>query len=479
MQEYDWIVTTPPPTPNGDLHVGHISGPYLAADVFKRVAEARKERVHHVCYGDANQSYVETSALQKGVESEDLVETSNSKIKQALKAYSIDCNYYDLDDDFDHYIRTRIDALCENEAIVNVELTLPYKNINGDIEVLLGSKVTGACRNCLSESKGLVCEVCYHPNHGSDLLHCYESSRGPGAIKLDKISVLVFRLERYRKYFERFYVENVSSFSEKVRSYFWEVMSKPLPDIPVCYPSSRGISYSSDKGENFKVNAWFEMGIRLAYLGSEGFGQKTKVSQFLGIDNIFFFLFLGPATQVALDEGIGVRPFIPDWIYTNCFLNLNNQKFSTSKDHLIWAIDLAKSIDPRYVRFYLSLHAPLAEEQNFCKEDALNFMRMNIEQPLRRIVGKFGAPKNTNFLEIEKESFSSVVNRFEHYADPKYFSHKKLAEVLQQLIRFIDSNMNNSDTDLSIEYAFLIRKIDAFMPNLFTVKGLENAKNPT
>ena len=92
------IITATPPTPNGDLHVGHLSGPYLAADVHARFLRARGQDVAYVSSSDDNQSYVVTTAHRLGMEPKALAAQQAERIRETLAQASIAIDAFTVPD---------------------------------------------------------------------------------------------------------------------------------------------------------------------------------------------------------------------------------------------------------------------------------------------------------------------------------------------------------------------------------------------
>ena len=92
------IITATPPTPNGDLHVGHLSGPYLAADVHARFLRARGHDVAYVSSSDDNQSYVVTTAHRLGMEPKALAAQQAERIRETLAMASIAIDAFTVPD---------------------------------------------------------------------------------------------------------------------------------------------------------------------------------------------------------------------------------------------------------------------------------------------------------------------------------------------------------------------------------------------
>src|SRR5215471_15882813 len=88
------LIIAPPPTPNGDLHVGHLSGPYLGADIYKRLMTLSGVPSYYSVSTDDYQTYVDTSAARKKMTPQDLIARSRAEIVRTLKTYDIDIDRF-------------------------------------------------------------------------------------------------------------------------------------------------------------------------------------------------------------------------------------------------------------------------------------------------------------------------------------------------------------------------------------------------
>ena len=169
MSATDWLITATPPTPNGDLHVGHLSGPYLAADIFRRAREWLGDTAAYVCYGDDHQSYVVTTAERLGEDPQALMARGNADIAATLDAFAIKMDAYTRPDAaHDAAVRTSIHRLIDAGLVVERQTTHWY-DPSGD-RLLYEAFATGNCPVCLESTKGGICEACGHPNAPTELL---------------------------------------------------------------------------------------------------------------------------------------------------------------------------------------------------------------------------------------------------------------------------------------------------------------------
>src|SRR5690349_10498254 len=163
------VIVGPPPTPNGDLHVGHIAGPYLAADVHARYLRAIGRRVLYVTGTDDSQTYVVSTAARRGTTPEQLTEQSTRDIQLSLDAIGVAVDGFAPFDE--GYRAAVIDFTARLHAAGKLRprtVRLPY--LEGRDQFLVEGLVEGGCPVCLATSRGGLCESCGHPNNFDDLI---------------------------------------------------------------------------------------------------------------------------------------------------------------------------------------------------------------------------------------------------------------------------------------------------------------------
>ncbi|MFJ8860323.1 class I tRNA ligase family protein [Streptomyces sp. NPDC102451] len=389
-----FLVTATPPTTNGDLHVGHLSGPYLGADVFSRAQRMLGHTALYASGGDDHQTYVVTTAQRLGLDPAELAARCNDEITGTLELADIAIDAFTRPDDaYRDGIREFFAGLYRAGRLVPRTWTFPYCAETG--RYLLEAFATGYCPECLVGTCGAICENCGHPNDAGSLL--FAGSTGAGkdsATEPRQVEILVLPLEEYREQFTDFYSRRRATMRPHVLRFVDEMLSRPLPDFPVSYPAEWGIPVGIDGFEGQVINVWAEMlpGLRhMAEAARANSSPETpagvwdresgfELVQFLGYDNTFYFSFahLG----LALAHGGLIEPTA---IVTNEFYHLDGSKFSTSRRHLIWARDLVGKYGPDNVRFHLALGNPEHQPADFTEAGFLETVRARLHEPLLEV----------------------------------------------------------------------------------------------
>jgi methionyl-tRNA synthetase len=353
-------VTVTPLTPNGDLHLGHLAGPYLGADVFARFLRMQGHEVSYVTGSDDFQSYVAGKALLTGDSPRNVADQNAARIQETLAKAGIRCDQFtrSLRPDYIARIQGMIERLYEQGHIVARECD--YLVSRADGRHLFEFFVSGSCPHCASPSGGCICEECGRPNDGHDLARPV-STLGSGELTREKVTRLVVPLARYADRLRSFLDRTVMP--THVRSLAEGLIADGLPDVPVTHPHDWGIPCTVAGFEGQVVSTWFEMGhnmlegVRRAFAA----GDEIEVVQFFGFDNSFFYSLLYPLLYQLDDSGCQ----LPAAFVCNEFYLLEGKKFSTSRNHLIWARDFLEAEPVDLVRFYLAYTRPETVRTSF------------------------------------------------------------------------------------------------------------------
>ncbi|GAA0590740.1 class I tRNA ligase family protein [Kutzneria viridogrisea] len=380
-----FLVTATPPTTNGDLHVGHLSGPYLGADVFCRAQRLLGNQARYVSGGDDHQTYVVTTAQAVEQAPEVLAARCTEQIRETLRLAEIELDAFTSPDRaYLRHVRGFFTELYQRGKLVRRTWRFPYCQRTG--RYLLEAFVTGYCPECFAATCGAICETCGHPNDVDSLLYGQSTGvRAAAEVEQREVPILVLPLEDYREQFVRFYAEHRDTMRPRVLGFVREMLSRPLPDFPVTYPADWGVSVPLAGFGGQVFNVWAEMLPGLTHMaGIAGAdwqaGSGYELVQFLGYDNTFYFSLahLG----LALAHG-GL--LTPTAIITNEFYHLDGSKFSTSRRHLIWARDLLVKHGADSARFYLALHNPEQQTANFTEAEFVKAVDAGLREPLARV----------------------------------------------------------------------------------------------
>lgn len=439
MPEY--IVTATPPTTNGDLHVGHLSGPYLAADIFCRGAKARGHKATYVSFGDDNQSYILTTAENKKRDPDELLQEGNAEIVKTLAAASISMDRYTpVQEDHKRFISKAFSRLHALGVLEERVIELPYDPTAG--RFLFESYLSGTCPTCLVDTKAGVCEDCGHPNDVEHLIAPRLSTGGP-IEEMRTTKRLYLPVEKYRNVLERYFSEHGRAMRPRLRTLTQGLLSQPLPDFPMTHPTTWGVPVELEGWNGHAWNAMGEMGIGLLYtyltkVNQQKIKSDTKLVNFLGFDNSYFFLVVQLAIASALAEQDDLPTTIPEFILTNEFFNLQNAKFSTSKGHAIWGRELLEEYDVDEARLYIAMHAPETMESNFDGEHMQSLVSSRLKPALKKFaqhIDTYASRAGVKDGEVAIASIESAVKRLQRCYDPEYFS---VREASQQVLRIIE-----------------------------------------
>lgn len=367
------VITTPPPTPNGPLHVGHLSGPYIAADVAVRAARRRGERVLSMTGLDGHQNYVAAKARAEGRPVEAALRDYGTQIRTAFEQARI---AYDivLDPAEDADYRKAVDRLLA-ELVRSGGLALEetaFHVCEACERTLHHAYVAGTCPGCGAGMAGGACEGCAGFATASSLIEA-RSTCCDARPKAVTATLPVLRLESYRDQLLDTWAR--AHLPPRIVALVRRYLDAGLPDVPAAYPADWGIELGELPGPGLRADVWVEMGIGYLYVIARSLDpaaasladcvrawrQVRELWHFLGIDNAFYYTIVFPALFAAA----GVPAGILGGLVVNEFYRLDGLKFSTSRDHAIWATDFLAEEDPGMVRLFLCADRPDRYESDF------------------------------------------------------------------------------------------------------------------
>ncbi len=365
------VIVIPQPTVNGPLHIGHLSGPYLAADVAARAARARGERVLTLAGVDVHPNYVLTKAESLDADVDELIATYKGQIRTAFEKARIGWDVFldPQEEDYRRAIAGMLRELVENGTVPVRETTLHQCADCG--RTLHHSYVVGKCPVCGTGANGTSCEGCGGFTSAQILLDpsCARCGGPPRPMVVD---VPVLRLEDYRDRLTTEWLQ--AEWPTRVRSVLQQYRDAPLPDVPLAYPTNWGIECDGPLA-GMRVDFPTELGLSYLYGPARAlrpaattlaervaaWSEVDGVWHFNGMDNTFYFTVLYPAILAAA----GLPTARAAGAVVNELYLLEGQKFSTSRNHALWAHEFLAAEDPELVRLYLSWDRPDRYESDF------------------------------------------------------------------------------------------------------------------
>ena len=358
------VVLSPPPTPNGPLHVGHLSGPYLAADVAVRAARRRGEKVLSVCGLDDHQNYVVAAARAADLPTPELRDANADRIKAVFGQARIGHDLFIeplVDPEYRDGVARLLDELTAAGAFGVQEWSA--RVCSTCALTMHHAYVAGLCCHCRRPAGGGTCEGCGGFLTAGDLLAPRCTGCGGRVTSTQRVRGPVLRLADYRDGLQE--VWRQATLPPRIRTLVEATVAGGLPTIPLTYPTDWGIG-PLESGH--RIDVWAEMALGYLYaLGRQfdptaadlsqyraAWSQIDRVWAFLGLDNGFYYSVMFPAIFLAA----GLDPAVIGGLVVNEFYALDGAKFSTSRNHAVWASDLLTEASADVVRTFLCWDRP-------------------------------------------------------------------------------------------------------------------------
>ena len=353
-------ISATPPTPNGDLHLGHLSGPYLAADILARFQRMQGTTVRFFSGLDSNQSYVDLKASLTNMQH---LNRDSECIEKSFSDFGISYNQFyraHQDENYPKMIVGFFQDLFAKGVLTEEKTALPYC---GSCDRHVSEAfIRGACPHCNAACDGHSCEACGLPNQGVDM-HKATCKLCNQSVEARLTNTLQFQFERWMPELAEYWCR--LELSPRARDFLAHLKQSKVRSYPIALPSFWGIEWNVP----LRITAWAEMAAGYSNeLGRNG-QKHEKYVQFFGYDNIFYHLVLIPGLLIAKD----LKQLLADQIEINEFLQLDGLKFSTSRNHAIWAQEFLPKTNISALRSYLLQQRPSKEQKNFTLDDYCSF----------------------------------------------------------------------------------------------------------
>ncbi|TLP76968.1 methionine--tRNA ligase [Maribacter sp. ACAM166] len=374
-----YTITAALPYTNGPIHIGHLAGVYVPADIYARYLRLTGKDVAFVCGSDEHGVAISMKAKKEGVTPKDIIDKYHTIIKQSFLDFGIT---------FDNYSRTSapVHHQTASEFFLNlydkgdfIEETTAQLYDEEAQQFLADRFVIGTCPKCGNEEAyGDQCENCGSSLNATDLIN--PKSTITGTIPTTKQTKHWFLpLDRYEEFLTEWILKgHKDDWKSNVYGQCKSWIDGGLEARAVTRDLDWGIPVPVEGGEGKVLYVWFDAPI--GYISStkewaarEGKDwepywkdKDTKLVHFIGKDNIVFHCIIFPAMLKA--EGSYI---LPDNVPANEFLNLEGNKLSTSKNWAVWLheylVDFPELQDS--LRYTLTANAPESKDNDFTWKD--------------------------------------------------------------------------------------------------------------
>ena len=388
-------ITAALPYTNGPVHIGHLAGVYVPADIYARYLRAQGKDVLFVCGSDEHGVPITLKAKAEGVSPQDVVDKYHKMIADAFAEFGIS---------FDNYSRTSAKIHHETASDFFRELYEKGKFIeetsaqlyDEEAQQFLADRfVIGTCPKCgYEESYGDQCENCGTSHNAKDLIKPRSVITG-NTPTLKETKHWYLPLDQYQDWLKKWILEgHKEDWKPNVLGQVKSWIDDGLKPRAVTRDLDWGIPVPVKGGEGKVLYVWFDAPIGYISSTKEWAQQQgkdwepywkdenTRLLHFIGKDNIVFHCIIFPAMLKA--EGSYI---VPENVPANEFLNLEGNKISTSKNWAVWLHEYLEEFPDQQdvLRYTLTANAPESKDNDFTWKD---FQARNNNE-LLAILGNF------------------------------------------------------------------------------------------
>ena len=374
-----YTITAALPYTNGPIHIGHLAGVYVPADIYSRYLKMRGEDVVFVCGSDEHGVPITIKAKKEGVSPQDVVDKYDGIIRRSFQDFGIEFDNYSRTSGKTHH-KTASDffkKLYEEGKFIEEVTEQLYDD---EAQQFLADRfVVGTCPKCGNEeSYGDQCEKCGTSHNATDLINPKSAITGNIPV-LKETRHWFLPLDQYEPWLKEWILEgHKKDWKSNVYGQCKSWIDDGLRPRAVTRDLDWGIPVPVEGGDGKVLYVWFDAPIGYISATKEWAEKEnkdwepywkdedTKLVHFIGKDNIVFHCIIFPAMLKA--EGSYI---LPDNVPANEFLNLEGNKLSTSKNWAVWLHEYLEDFPGKedVLRYVLTANAPETKDNDFTWKD--------------------------------------------------------------------------------------------------------------
>ena len=404
-------ITAALPYTNGPIHIGHMAGVYVPADIYARYLRLKGNEVLFICGSDEHGVAISMKAKKDGITPKEVIDKYHGIIDKAFNDFGISFDYYGRTSSKVHHETAQefFKAIHDKDGF-EIETTEQLYDAKED-QFLADRYVVGTCPKCQNpKAYGDQCESCGSSLNANDLINPKSAISGETP-SLKTTTHWYLPLDRYEAFLRSWIIEgNQKDWKPNVLGQVKSWLDEGLKPRAVTRDLSWGIPVPVDGGENKVLYVWFDAPIGYISATKEWAAkdgkdwapywqdENTELVHFIGKDNIVFHCIIFPAVLKAMGSYI-----LPKNVPANEFLNLEGQKLSTSKNWAVWLHEYLEDFPDQQdvLRYVLTANAPETKDNDFTWHD---FQTRNNSE----LVAIFGNFINRVML-LMKKYYKSVV----------------------------------------------------------------------
>lgn len=369
------LVTAALPYANGGVHIGHLAGVYVPADIYVRYLRLKKREVLFICGSDEHGVPVTIRARKEGCTPKEVVDRYNKVIKESFEEFGISFDFFGRTTSEVHR-QTASDffrKLYDKGEFVEQESEQYYDE---EAHTFLADRyITGECPHCHAEGAyGDQCEKCGTALSPTELINPHSTVSGSKPV-LRKTKHWYLPLDKHQQWLEPWITQQHTEWRSNVMGQCKSWFDMGLKPRAVSRDLDWGIPVPVEGADGKVLYVWFDAPIGYISNTKELLpndwekwwkSDDTRLIHFIGKDNIVFHCIVFPAMLKA--EGSFI---LPDNVPANEFLNLEDDKISTSRNWAVWLDEYLKDFPGKQdvLRYVLTANAPETKDNNFTWRD--------------------------------------------------------------------------------------------------------------
>jgi methionyl-tRNA synthetase len=437
-----YLITAALPYANGPVHIGHLAGVYIPADIYVRYLRMNNRDVVFVCGSDEHGVPITIKAKKEGISPQDVVNRYHTIIKQSFIDFGITFdNYSRTSSKLHHQVSSDFFKTLNDKGEFIEKSTEQYFDIKAQ-QFLADRYIMGTCPKCGNEEAyGDQCEKCGSTLSPTELINPRSTISGEKPI-LKETSHWFLPLDKHEPFLKKWILEENKHWKTNVYGQCKSWLDQGLQPRAVSRDLNWGVPVPVKGAEGKVLYVWFDAPIGYISATKEirpdwelyWKNEDTRLIHFIGKDNIVFHCIVFPSMLKAHGDYI-----LPENVPANEFLNLEGDKISTSRNWAVWLheylIDFKDQQD--VLRYCLTANAPETKDNDFTWKDyqarnnneLLAIYGNFVNRVLVLITKYYGGivPQPNELLEIDNALLSEITNA------------KKLVEDNIETFRFRDA----------------------------------------
>ena len=436
-------ITSALPYANGPVHIGHLAGVYVPADIYARYLRLKGEEVLFVGGSDEHGVPVTIRAKKEGCTPQDVVDRYHNIIKKSFEDFGISFDVYSRTTSKTHhqFAADFFRKLYDEGKFVEMESEQFYDE--KEQQFLTDRNIRGECPRChAKDAYGDQCEACGATLSPEELINPYNADSGNPLVR-KKTSHWYLPLDKYQPWLEDWILNQHKEWRPNVYGQCKSWLDTGLKPRAVTRDLNWGIPVPVEGAEGKVLYVWFDAPIgyisntkELCELKPETWGSwqkwwqdpETRLIHFIGKDNIVFHCIVFPSMLKAHGDYI-----LPDNVPSNEFLNLEGNKISTSKNYAVWLNEYLEDLPGKQdeLRYVLTANAPETKDNDFTWGD----FQARVNNELVAVYGNFV----NRALQLTKKYYNGVVPECGELTDVDKATLAEFADVKKEVERLLDN----------------------------------------